>query len=110
MPETIEFATVTLDEWEQIPAPVPQKPEDRFEQLLASVGEGKIVRVDLKEEKDLKGTRIGIARKARNLGFIAEFRNLGNALYVKRSAKPLEEKPKKPETEIKEEKTARTKK
>ena len=93
MADAVEFDTVSLNEWQEIPAPTPPKPQNRFEQLLLSVAEGKIVRVDVKDEKDLKGTRIGIARKARNLGFIVEFRNLGNTLYVKRSDKPLEEKP-----------------
>ena len=89
-------STVSAEEWENIPAPKPPKAKDRYEQLLASVGEGKIARVDVKEEKELKGTRIAIARKARNAGFIAEFKNLGNALYVKRSEKPLEKKSEEP--------------
>lgn len=110
MSDAVEFATVTPEEWEKIPPPVPPKPKDRFEQLLVSVGEGNIVKVNAKEEKDIKGMRIAIARKARNLGFIAEFRNLGTVLYVKRSDKPLEEKEKPPATENKEERATRKKK
>ncbi len=92
MAETIEFNTVSHDEWEQIPTPKPPKPKDRFEQLLETIEKGSIVQLDTKEEKELKGTRIAIARKARNLGFLVEFKNVGNVLYVKRSEKPLTEK------------------
>lgn len=110
MPDAIEFNTVSPEEWDQIPAPTPPKAKDRFAPLIASVGAGEIVKLELKEEKDLKGTRIGLARKARNAGFLVEFRNLGNTLYVRRSEKPLEEKPEKPEEEIKEEEPGRKKK
>ncbi len=69
MPDTIEFETVSLEEWEQIPPPAPPKPKDRFEQVLASIIEGNIAKIEVTEEKDLKGMRMGIARRARNLGF-----------------------------------------
>lgn len=100
MADEITFATVTQAEWEQIPAPLPPKPKDRFDHLLASVGQGNIIKVELKEEKDIRGIRIAIARKARNRGFIPEFRNMGTSLYVKRSAQPLEEKPRKKKSEV----------
>ncbi len=105
MQDTIEFKTVSFDKWEQIPPPAPSKPKDRFEEVLLSVKDGNIVEIEVTEEKDLKGMRMGIARRARNLGFLVEFRNLGTALYIKRSEKPLEEKPKQSETENTEEKT-----
>lgn len=104
MQDAVEFETVTLEEWEKVPPPAPSKPKDRFEHILASIRDGNIAKIELKEEKDLKGTRIGLARKSRNLGFLVEFRNLGNTLYVKRSEKPLTQKPKQSETENKEEK------
>ncbi len=100
----VEFTAATLDEWESAAPPTPPKPKDKFENVLASVREGTIAKVEIKEEKELKGMRIGIARKARNLGFLVEFRNSGNTLFVKRSNKPLEDKPKKSETENREEK------
>lgn len=110
MPDTIEFNTVSLDEWQQIPAPTPPKPKDRFAPLIASVGAGEIARIDVKEENELKGLRIGIARKSRNAGFITEFRNLGTTLYVKRSEKTLEETPvEKSEPVNQEEKPSRKK-
>jgi hypothetical protein len=81
--DTIEFNTVSLEEWKQIPAPVPPKPKDRFEKLIASVRAGNIVKLEVTEEKALRGMRIGIARKARNAGFLVEFRNLGNVLLAR---------------------------
>jgi hypothetical protein len=90
MQDAVEFETVTLEEWEKVPPPAPPKPKDKFEHVLTSVRDGNIAKIELKEEKDLKGTRIGLARKSRNLGFLVEFRNVGNTLYVKRSDKPLE--------------------
>ncbi len=110
MQDAVEFETVTLEEWEKVPPPAPPKPKDKFEQVLASVRDGNIAKIELKEEKDLRGTRIGLARKSRNLGFLVEFRNLGNTLYVKRSEKPLTEKPKPSETENREEKASSKKK
>lgn len=110
MSENIEFVTVSPAEWEEIPAPTPPKAPDRFEQLLISVGKGNIVKLEVQEEKDLRGTRIAIARKARNSGFIAEFRNLGTTLYIKRSERPLEAKQEKSTADNGEEKRDRKKK
>jgi hypothetical protein len=96
MADNIEFTTVSLEQWEQIPAPTPPKKKDRFAQLLDAVEKGNIVQLETSDGKNLKGTRIAIARKARNLGFLAEFRNVGTTLYVKRSDKSLEEEQEKP--------------
>ncbi len=110
MQNFVEFETVTLVEWDKVPPPTPPKPKDKFEQVLSSVKEGNIAKVEAKEEKELKGMRIGIARKARNLGFLVEFRNSGNTPYVKRSETPLDETPKQSETENLVEKESNKKK
>lgn len=92
MADNIEFTTVSPEEWEEIPAPQPSKKKGQYEKLIEAVEQGSIVKLEVPEEKNLKGARITIARRARSLGFIAEFRNAGTTLYVKRSEKQLEEK------------------
>lgn len=102
MADTVEFTIVTPDEWQQIPAPPPPKKKDRFEQLLEAVAKGSIVKLETTDNKNLKGTRIAIARAARAKGFVVDFKNIDTILYVQKSEKPLEPKPEKQKPKEKE--------
>jgi hypothetical protein len=60
----VKWNTISGDEWEKI-APAPKKSkESPYDELLQSVIDGEIVALPIADEKDVKGVRIGVARRA----------------------------------------------
>jgi hypothetical protein len=57
----VEFREISETEWEGMPEPKPAKPPNPWDELLGAVDTGKIVVIDIPQEK-LRGARIGIAR------------------------------------------------
>jgi hypothetical protein len=85
----VQFEVADIDYWEQL-AP-PQKPgkPSPWDNLLQQIEDGKIVRVSVETEKEKKGSRIGISRRARSRGFKVEFREDNNWLVIRKSEEPL---------------------
>lgn len=91
----VEFEVTDIDYWEHLSPPQkPGKPSP-WDHLLDQVGDGKIIRIPVEGEKQKKGSRIGIARRARSKGFKVEFREDENWLVIRKSEEPLERAPSK---------------
>ncbi len=92
MGDTIEFEVVARDKFDSLPEPAKKAAPDRYDALLNALSQTsnkQDVRVFADNEQDLRGKRITIGRKARQRGFIAEFRNDGLVLYVRKSGEPV---------------------
>ncbi len=87
-----EFEVTDIHYWEQLAPPSkPGKPSP-WDSLLQQVEDGKIIRVSVETEKQKKGSRIGIARRARTRGFKVEFREDKNWLVIRKSDQSLQTK------------------
>jgi hypothetical protein len=92
MPQTLQFEAVEDAEWEAAaPAKKPGKASP-WDALLDAVADGKAYRVPITSEKELRGSRIGISRRARSRGFGVEFRIANGSLLVKKDETPLKPK------------------
>lgn len=86
--------TVSPDEWEKHAPPPKEAKPSPYDKLLSDLEAGEILEVPM-AEKDFKGFRIGIARRARTRGFKLEFRSGDEGLLIRKSEEPLSEpKPK----------------
>jgi hypothetical protein len=97
------FEIISEDEWQQMPPPQPSKVSTEWDEVLGLLEQGKIVQLRVKDQKDLKGKRILLGRRASTHGFRIESRVEGDRLALKKSDKPLEQK--KPKTVKSSEKT-----
>lgn len=91
----VRFREITEQDWEKLPEPKPPRAPSQWDEVLGVVESGKIVELDIPEDK-LKGTRIGLARVAATRGFRLAFRSEGDKLAVRKSDKLLEHKQPKP--------------
>lgn len=82
---TIQFKTVDTTKWEKLSPPSPAKKEDKYTPVLDALEAGEILEIPTTDNKEAKGIRISIGRKASARGFKVEYRAEGNTLYVKKS-------------------------
>ena len=85
----VEFHDISEMEWEHMPSPKPPKPPNPWDELLGAVEAGRIVMIDVPQEK-LRGVRIGIARTASaRHGMKVDFRYEDGHLAIRRSEKSV---------------------
>jgi hypothetical protein len=66
---------VGVKEWDAMPKPQkPPKKHSELDDLVDQLESGQILVVGVTDETNLKGTRIGLARRAASRGFKLEFR------------------------------------
>jgi hypothetical protein len=68
MTGAVNWKSVSEDEWEKIPVAPKKTKESPYDDLLQAVIDGEIVSLPISDEKDLRGMRIALARRA-NSGF-----------------------------------------
>ncbi len=89
----MDFTEITEKEWASLPASTPAKAPRPWDAVLDAVEKGKIVQLEVVGDKQLRGTRIGLARSAAlGRGMKLEFRVQGNTLAVRKSDKPMKVK------------------
>lgn len=85
MSQQVQFEEVDEATWNAA-APPKQGKVSPWEGLVDELTSGKPLRLPVGSEKELRGARIGIARRARARGWSVEFRVAEGALLVKRGA------------------------
>lgn len=63
--QTLKFNTMSDKEWDEIPVQktVAQKPSP-WDEVIEQLVDGKVIALPIDDEKELRGMRIGIARRA----------------------------------------------
>jgi hypothetical protein len=84
MPEHVRFEEVDEATWNEA-APPKQGKVSPWDGLVETLESGKPLRVPVSSEKELRGARIGIARRARSRGYSVTFRVSEGALLVRTS-------------------------
>jgi hypothetical protein len=79
----LHYEYLSDDEWEQS-APAKKAKPSPWESLLTELEQGKILKLPLEDEKEKRGYRIGIARRARLHGYKVEFREVAGGLALKK--------------------------
>lgn len=85
----VKFRRALPEEWEQLPPPQAKKAQDEWDEVLNALEQGEIVELETANDKDLRGKRIGISRRARGRQFTVEYRTKDNLLYAKRGTAPV---------------------
>jgi hypothetical protein len=88
----LSFKVVDNKKWESLPPSTSTKKDDKYTPVLDALEAGEILEIPTSDNKELKGIRITLGRKAAMRGFKVESRNEGNLLYVRKSTEPLEPK------------------
>ena len=83
----IQFKVADKTKWEQLAPTTPTKPADKYAPLLDALEAGEIIQIETADDKEAKGLRITLGRKARARGFSTEYRAEGNVLYARKSDK-----------------------
>lgn len=88
----MEFQEISEKEFEQLERPKgpTKKIDPQVEALLSALQAGKIVRIPIASEKELKGKRLSIGRRAMSRGFKVEFR-YGEGFLAVRKVQELAE-------------------
>ena len=78
---------ITAEEWEQFPAR-PAKAPDQWAPIMDALERGEMYALPYSDDKDLRGKRIGLGRRAAQRGFKLEIRSRDNTMAVRRSTTP----------------------
>lgn len=81
----IQFKTVDTSKWEQLAPAKPAKAADKYTPILDALESGEIIQIETTDNKEAKGVRIALGRKASARGFKTEYRSEGNTLYARKS-------------------------
>ncbi len=86
-----QFEEVDASVFDQYPQPgAPGKKADpQWEELLSKLDQGRVIRLPLGDESELRGLRLALGRRAAGRGFKVETRNDGQTLVVRKSDQPL---------------------
>jgi hypothetical protein len=87
--QVMDFTEISEKEWASLPSSSPAKGPRPWDAVLDRLESGKIVQLEVAGDKQLRGTRIGLARSATFRGMKLEFRVSGNTLAVRKSDKPV---------------------
>jgi hypothetical protein len=79
----LQYEYLSEDEWEQS-APAKKAKPSPWDNLLAELEQGKILKLPIEDEKEKRGYRIGIARRARQHGYKVEFREIAGGIALKK--------------------------
>ena len=79
----LQYEYLSDEEWERSAPPKKAKPSP-WDTLLAELEQGKILKLPIEDEKEKRGYRIGIARRARLHGYKVEFREVAGGLALKK--------------------------
>src|SRR2546423_11793892 len=85
----IEFKVADKTKWEQLQPPTPAKPKDKYAPILDALEAGEIIEIETSDNKEMKGYRITLGRKASSRGFKTEYKVEGNTLYARKSEEPI---------------------
>jgi hypothetical protein len=78
----LQYEYLTPDEWEEH-APTKKVKPSPWDPILMELEQGKIVKLPLEGDQEVRGYRIGIARRARARGYAVEFRVVPGGLAFK---------------------------
>ena len=100
----LDFKIVDAKKWDSLPEPTPAIKVDKYIKILDALEAGEIIKLATKDNNDLKGKRIALGRKSRSRGFVVDFRVENDALYVRKSDRPVPpSQPKKKKEKVVEE-------
>lgn len=99
----LQFRAVSEEDWEAMPTPQKAaKKHSELDDLVDQLETGEILRIEVVDEKHLKGTRIGLARRAATRGFKLEFRSDMDKLQLGARRSDIEYAPKAPAVKAEE--------
>src|SRR5690242_17119716 len=87
MPVALDYEVISQEDWEAIPAKAP-KPPSEWEPVLDDLDQGKTVRIPFREEKDRRGMRLALGRRAAGRGYKVEMKATDSHLLARRSDMP----------------------
>jgi hypothetical protein len=88
MTMALQYDVIGRDDWDAVPAKQP-KPPSEWEPILDLIEHGQIVRLPLVEEKDKRGKRLALGRRAALRGFKVEMRTTESHLLARRADLPV---------------------
>ncbi|HEY8476193.1 MAG TPA: hypothetical protein VIN09_04935 [Chloroflexota bacterium] len=83
----LEWDVMSEEEWQAMPSK-PPKPPDEWDHLLDELEAGRVIRLRVTDERDLRGKRLALGRRAARRGFRVELRYAGDILAARRSPEP----------------------
>jgi hypothetical protein len=83
----LDYDVISQLDWDAVPAKQP-KPPSEWEPILDDLENGKIVRLPLIDERDRRGKRLALGRRAAGRGFKVEMRTTESHLLARRSDTP----------------------
>ena len=81
----LEWKKITKDEWEQFPTKAPTAP-DRWAPILDILESGEIVSLPYSDDKQLRGMRVALGRRAKQRGLTLEVRTHDHTLAARKVA------------------------
>ncbi len=70
------FTVIPVDEWAKIPVQKPEPKPSKWDDAIQQLIDGNVISIPVANDKELRGARIGIARRANSLHEIKlEFRH-----------------------------------
>src|SRR5258708_8267981 len=91
----IKHSKISQAEFAKFPVPTPKQTTSDWDPVLDEVENGDVISIPVKEDKELRGFRIGMARRAASRQLKLEFRATATNLAVRKSDQPYVAKPKK---------------
>jgi hypothetical protein len=91
----IEHKKISQADFAKFPVPSPKKTTSDWDLVLDELENGDVISIPVESDKQLRGFRIGMARRAASREMKLEFRATETALAVRKSDQPYVAKPKK---------------
>src|SRR4051794_25606846 len=82
-----EYEVINEEDWNALPAKQTRKPDD-VDSMIDELERGRIVRLTAADEKDLRGKRLTIGRRATKRGFKVEIRTKDLTIAVRKKDEP----------------------
>lgn len=79
----LEWKKITKEEWEQFPTKAPTAP-DRWAPVLDVLESGEIVSLPYSDDKQLRGMRVALGRRAKQRGLTLEVRTHDSTLAARK--------------------------
>ena len=91
----VKHSKISQADFSKFPGPTPKKTTSDWDPVLDEIENGDVISIPIKDDSELRGFRIGIARRAASRQLKLEFRATDKALAVRKSDQPYVAKPKK---------------
>jgi hypothetical protein len=91
----IKHNKISQAEFAKFPVPTPKQTTSDWDPVLDELENGDVISIPVKDDKELRGFRIGMARRAASRQLKLEFRATATTLAVRKSDLPYVAKPKK---------------